>query len=582
MALDGLVISHIVHELNTNILDGRINKINQPEKDELVLTIKSNRQQYKLLLSANPSLPLVYFTKDNYTNPMVAPNFCMLLRKHLNSAKIISITQPSFERIIDIKIEHYDELGDLCYKHLIIELMGKHSNIIFTDDNNIIIDSIKHISSLVSSVREVLPNRQYFIPKQENKYCPLNTDLNKFKLLAKESNKPAYKFLYTTFIGISPLIANEICFRASIDSETYVNSLNPDFVQHLYNTFSRVLEVVNSHDYTPCIIYQDNEPIEYSSILLTCFTNANTQNYSTICELLNTFYSEKAVINRIKQKSVDLRKIVTTNLERARKKYSLQQKQLEDTNKKEKYKIYGELLTTYGYSIEPGSKKVSLNNYYTGEDVSIPLDSTISPIDNAKKYFDKYNKLKRTYTALSEQIVETENDINYLESVSNALDIALYESDLIDIKNELINAGYIKNRQKNMSKKSKAPKNDNKPLHFISSDGFHIYVGKNNLQNDELTFKFASGNDWWFHAKGIAGSHVIVKTNGEELPDRTYEEAGQLAAYFSKGRDQQKVEIDYIQKKHIKKPNNAKPGFVIYHTNYSLIASPNIDSLQKI
>ena len=582
MALDGLVISHIVHELKTNILDGRINKINQPEKDELVLTIKSNRQQYKLLLSANPSLPLVYFTNESTVNPMVAPNFCMLLRKHLNSAKIVKISQPNFERIIDIKIEHYDELGDLCYKHLIIELMGKHSNIIFTDDNNMIIDSIKHISALVSSVREVLPNKPYFIPKQENKLCPLDINLSSFIVLATNTNKPAYKFLYSSFVGLSPLIANEICHRASIDSETYINSLEPDIIQHLYNTLNRVLEVVSTHEYTPCIVYQDGEPVEYSSISLTCYTNGIQKPYSTICELLNTFYSEKAVINRIKQKSVDLRKIVTTNLERARKKYSLQQKQLEDTNKKDKYKIYGELLTTYGYSIESGYKKVILNNYYTGEDITIPLDTTLSPIDNAKKYFDKYNKLKRTYTALSEQIIETENDINYLESVSNALDIALYESDLIDIKNELINAGYIKNRVKNTNKKSKTQKNDNKPLHYLSSDGFHIYVGKNNLQNDELTFKFASNNDWWFHAKGIAGSHVIVKSNGEELPDRTFEEAGQLAAYYSKGRDQQKVEIDYIQKKHIKKPNNAKPGFVIYHTNYSLIASPNISSLQRI
>ena len=582
MALDGLVISHIVNELNNNIIDGRINKINQPEKDELILTIKSNRQQYKLLLSANPSLPLVYFTNDSFTNPMVAPNFCMLLRKHLNSAKIISITQPDFERVINIKIEHYDELGDLCYKHLIIELMGKHSNIIFTDDNNIIIDSIKHISALVSSVREVLPGREYFIPKQENKCCPINITLEKFIKLATSSNKPLYKFLYTTFTGISPLLANEICNRASIESEIFANSLSEDLLQHVYNIFSRIIELTSTHEYKPCIVYQNDEPIEYCSIPLTCYTNSTLREYDTICEVLNTYYSEKAIINRIKQKSIDMRHIITTSLERARKKYSLQEKQLDDTNKKEKYKIYGELLTTYGYNIANGSKNAIVNNYYTGEDITIPLDPTITPIDNAKKYFDKYNKLKRTFVALSEQIVETKNEIDYLESISNSLDIALYETDLIDIKNELINSGYIRNRQKTPNKKSKGPKNDNKPLHFLSSDGFHIYVGKNNFQNDELTFKFASNNDWWFHAKGIAGSHVIVKSNGEELPDKTFEEAGQLAAYYSKGREQQKVEIDYIQKKHIKKPNNAKPGFVIYHTNYSLIATPNITSIQKI
>lgn len=582
MALDGLVISHIVSELNNNILDGRINKINQPEKDELILTIKSNRQQYKLLLSANPSLPLVYFTTDTFVNPMTAPNFCMLLRKHLNSAKIVSITQPDFERVIDIKIEHFDELGDICYKHLIIELMGKHSNIIFTDDNNMIIDSIKHISALVSSVREVLPGKEYFIPKQENKICPINISLDSFIELASNSNKPVYKFLYTTFIGISPLLANEICHRSSLDSETYINSLSKDIIEHFYNMFSRVIELTSTHEYKPCIVYQNDEPIEYSSIPLTCYHNSTICEYDTICEVLNKYYSEKAVINRIKQKSIDMRHIVATSLERARKKYSLQEKQLNDTNKKEKYKVYGELLTTYGYNIPNGSKNATVNNYYTGEDITIPLDSSISPIDNAKKYFDKYNKLKRTFVALSDQIIETKNEIDYLESISNSLDIALYETDLIDIKNELVSSGYIKNRQKNNSKKNKSPKNDNKPLHFISSDGFHIYVGKNNFQNDELTFKFASNNDWWFHAKGIAGSHVIVKTNGEELPDRTFEEAGQLAAFYSKGREQQKVEIDYIQKKHIKKPNNAKPGFVIYHTNYSLIATPDISALQKI
>lgn len=583
MALDGLVISNIVHELNANILEGRINKINQPQKDEIILTIKSNRQLYKLLLSVNASLPLVYFATETGANPLVAPNFCMLLRKHLNSAKIVSITQPDFERIIDIKIEHYNDLGDLCYKHLIIELMGKHSNIIFTDDNNNIIDSIKHISSMVSSVREVLPGRTYFVPKQDNKMNPLTTDFDTFSQLASECNKPLYKFLYMTFNGISPLLANEICHLASIDSETYANVIDIDILQHVFNSFSRIVDIAKEHTYSPCIVYNDEDPVEYSSIPLTCYTNNTYNEFDSISDLLHNYYSKKAVLNRIKQKSVDMRKIVSTSLDRARKKYDLQLKQLKDTDKRDKYKVYGELLTTYGYSVEPGAKQTTVNNYYTGEDITIPLDNTLSAIDNAKKYFDKYNKLKRTYVALSDQIVETKNDIDYLESISNSLDIATAETDLADIKTELISTGFIKNKHKQGDKKkSKAPKVDNKPLHYLSSDGFHIYVGKNNFQNDELTFKFAGNNDWWFHAKGIAGSHVIVKTNGEELPDRTFEEAGALAAYYSKGKDQKKVEIDYIQKKHIKKPNNAKPGFVIYHTNYSLIASPDISALHKL
>jgi len=250
---------------------------------------------------------------------------------------------------------------------------------------------------------------------------------------------------------------------------------------------------------------------------------------------------------------------------------------MQDTEKREKYKVYGELLTAFGYGVEPGSKSVTVNNYYTGEDVDIPLDPSLTAIENAKKYYDKYNKLKRTYEALSTLTIQVKEEIDHLESISNALDIALKEEDLIQIKEELIETGYIK--RKGSSKKQRFT---SKPFHYISSDGYHIYVGKNNFQNEELTFKFATGNDWWFHAKGVPGSHVIVKTNGDELPDRTFEEAGKLAAYYSKSRGQEKVEIDYIQKKHIKKPSGSKPGFVVYYTNYSLMIDSDISELQEV
>ena len=273
----------------------------------------------------------------------------------------------------------------------------------------------------------------------------------------------------------------------------------------------------------------------------------------------------------------DLRKIVQTALERNIKKYDLQIRQMKDTEKRDKYKVYGELITAYGYSVSSGSKSMTANNYYTGEDITIPLDPALTPIENAKKYFDKYNKLKRTYEALSNLTLQVKEEIEHLESISNALDIAQKEEDLIQIKEELIETGYI--RRKGTSKKQRFT---SKPFHYISSDGYHIYVGKNNYQNEELTFKFATGNDWWFHAKGIPGSHVIVKTNCEELPDRTFEEAGKLAAYYSKGKGQEKIEIDYIQKKHIKKPSGSKPGFVVYYTNYSLMIDSDISSLKEI
>ena len=282
------------------------------------------------------------------------------------------------------------------------------------------------------------------------------------------------------------------------------------------------------------------------------------------------------MLGRIRQKSVYRRHIVQTAFEHNRKKYDLQLKQLKDTEGREKFKVYGELIHTYGYNVPEGAKNMEALNYYTNETIAIPLDPTKTPAENAKKYFEKYNKLKRTYEALSTLITETKDEIDYLESVSNALDIALSEDDLLEIKEELIRTGYVKKKASKQKIKWKSH-----PFHYISSDGFDMYVGKNNIQNEELTFQFASGNDWWFHAKGIPGSHVIVKSNGQELPDRTFEEAGKLAAYYSKSRGSDKVEIDYVEKKHVKKVKGAKPGFVIYHTNYSLVMDCDISDIQK-
>ena len=294
--------------------------------------------------------------------------------------------------------------------------------------------------------------------------------------------------------------------------------------------------------------------------------------------LLENYYAEKNTLTRIRQKSSDLRRIVQTALERNIKKYDLQMRQIRDTEKRDTYRIYGELLNTYGYSAAPGSRSLEALNYYTGENVVIPLDPTLSPTDNAKKYFEKYGKMKRTYEALSELTLEVQSEIAHLESISTALDIALYEEDLAQIKDELTESGYI--RRKGGSKKQKIT---SKPFHYISSDGFHIYVGKNNYQNDQITFQMATGNDWWFHAKQIPGSHVVVKLgNATELPDRTFEEAARLAAYYSKGRDQEKVEIDYIQKKHVKKPGGGKPGFVVYYTNYSMTIDSDISGIQQV
>ena len=577
MAFDGITIANIVHELNRNLLDGRINKIAQPETDELLLTIKTPGGQRRLSISASASLPLIYLTEGNKASPMTAPNFCMLLRKHINNGRITKIWQPKLERIIHFEIEHLDELGDLCKKELIVEIMGKHSNIIFCNEDGTIIDSIKHVSSQMSSVREVLPGRTYFIPDTMEKSDPLSVSFAEFQRVLTEKPMPLSKAVYTSFTGISPVVAEEICYLSGIDSSLTPRELSEDLLTHLYRQFTLYFEEVSAGHFSPAIYYHGAEPKEFSALPLTHFSQYIRKEYDSISRLLEDYYAEKNTLTRIRQKSVDLRRVVQTALERNRKKYDLQAKQLRDTENREKFKVYGELIHTYGYNLEPGAKKLEALNYYTNEMITIPLDSTKTPQENALKYFEKYNKQKRTFEALTSLIEETRDDISYLESVSNALDIALSEDDLTQIKEELIESGYI--RRKFTKKKVKIT---SKPFHYLSSDGYHIYVGKNNLQNEELTFHFASGNDWWFHAKGIPGSHVIVKTNGEELPDRTFEEAGKLAAYYSKNRGSEKIEIDYIEKKHVKKPKGGKPGFVVYYTNYSLMIDSDISQIKQL
>lgn len=577
MAFDGTVIANLVYELNQNILNSRISKIAQPEKDELLFTLKGQNGQQRLAMSASASLPFLYLTKQNKPSPMTAPNFCMLLRKHIANGKIVKIHQPGLERIIHFDIEHFDDLGDLCRKTLTIELMGKHSNIIFCTEDGAIIDSIKHISAQVSSIREVLPGRTYFIPETTHKENPLQTSESFFLDTVLRRPESICKAIYNSYTGISPVIASEICFRSGIDADLSTSALNADEKLHLYHNFDWFLTDLKEAAFTPNILYRKKEPIEFSSFLLTEYNDCEQVTFDSVSEALETYYAARNVYTRIRQKSSDLRRIVHTALERNRKKYTLQQKQLKDTDKREKYRIYGELLNTYGYQAQEGAKKIEALNYYTNEMITIPLDEQLSPLENAQKYFERYNKLKRTHEALTTLIEETKNEIEHLESIATALDIALLEDDLVQIREELMEFGYI--RKKRGDKKAKIK---SRPLHFVSSDGFHMYVGKNNYQNDELTFKFATGNDWWFHAKGMPGSHVIVKTESGELPDRTFEEAGKLAGFYSKGRENEKVEIDYLQKKNVKKPNKSAPGFVVYYTNYSLTIHPDISEIEQL
>lgn len=580
MALDGISIHALVHEFNQNLLNGKINKISQPEREELLITVNTADGNKRLLISANASLPFMYITKDNKPAPAQAPGFCMLLRKHIGAGRIIEISQMGLERVVRFKIQHLNEMGDITFKYLYVEIMGKHSNIIFCNEENMILDSIKHIPSSVSSVREVLPGRDYFIPTQEGKINPLESTEDFFKSKVLKKSDSVFKAIMSSYIGISPTIANEICYRAGIDSDVSNASLFDEHKNSLYKEFTALIEDVKSNNYYYNIIVDGNtnKPMEYAPLKLSMYADMQSKEYDSFSEVLVEFYAKRNAYTNIHQKSADLRKIISNHIERAAKKLDLQLKQEKDTNKREKYRIYGELLHTYGYEAKQGDKSITVINYYNNEELTIPLDVDLTPSENAKKYFDKYAKLKRTAEALETYIEQSRQELELLKSIEASLTIAETETDLADIRRELIDHGFIKKHTGSKKEKSKK----SKPLHFIDDNGFDIYVGKNNYQNDELTFKFATGNDWWFHTKKIHGSHVIVKTNGKELPDSTYEYAAELAAYYSSGRDSDKVEIDYLQKKNVKKPASSVAGFVVYYTNYSLIATPTLEHVKLV
>lgn len=579
MAFDGITIAALVHEISEKLVGGHVQKIAQPETDELLLTIKNNRISYKLQISASASLPLLHLTEQTKQSPLTAPNFCMLLRKHLGGARLLACRQVGLERVVEFQFENLNELGDVVQKSLMIEIMGKHSNIIFVEKNNQIIDSIKHVNSMLSSVREVLPGREYFIPNTRNKCDPLELSVEIWNDVVCRKPTTVAKALYTSLVGFSASLAQELSWRAGIDGDAPISSLTGNEKSALLDQIRGLMQNVADGVFQPCIIFHEGAPVEFGAIPLLRFPSEQRKDYSSISEVIETFYGEKDLITRIRQKSTDLRKTVTTILERNYKKLDIQRKQIRDTEKKDRYKVYGELLNTYGYQLKAEDKSLTCIDYYTEKEVTIPVDPTLSYTENANRYFAKYNKMKRTFEAVTEQMKKCQSDVEHLESILTELDIARKEEDLQAIRQELIDSGYMKGKG-GRKKNHRMPKS--KPLHFISSDGYDIFVGKNNYQNDELTFQLATGNDWWFHAKNMPGSHVILRSQGGEPPVRAFEEAASLAAYFSKGKGSDKVEIDYIQKKHVKKPNGSKPGFVVYYTNYSLMASSHIEGIKCV
>lgn len=585
MALDGLVIHSIVNELSSKILGGKIDKVYQPEDDEILLQIRNNKENFKLVLSASSSNPRVYFA-NNYKkeNPITAPMFCMLFRKYIQNGIIVDISQIEFERIIKITVESFDELKEKTKKDIYIEIMGRHSNIILTHSlDNKIIDSIKRIPFSVSRVRQLLPAITYNLPPKQDKLNPLNSiSKDNFINTLKEFNGPLFKAIYSNFLGISPIISKEICFRSNLDYNINTTDLSLDNFNNLFNEFNNLFNSINNNKYNPCIVIDEsiNKVIDFSCINLSLYKDFNFINNNSISKILEEYYQTKDIKERIHQRSSDLRKSISIKLERLYNKLEKQNQELIDSENSEIFKIKGELLTSYIYMIEKGMESIEVSNFYDPEykNIIISLNKNITPSENAQRYFKKYNKMKTAKKEITHQISISLDEINYLENIMLSIENCDNLLELLDIKEELIKEGFLRGKIKN----KKDSKLTTKPNEFISSDGFKILVGKNNKQNDHLTLKVADNNDIWLHTKNIPGSHVIIKTDGKSVTDETIYEAAMLAAFFSKSKLSSQVPVDYTKKKNIKKPNGAKPGMVIYETNSTIYVTPTEELVTKL
>ncbi len=584
MAYDGIVVSAIAKELSEVLVGGRIDKIHQPEKDTILISVRTRSGGYRLILCANPSCARVHLASSGMENPMSPPMFCMLLRKHIGSGKITLIEQPDFERIIRIHIESYDELGDLSEKVLICELMGKHSNIILINKDGKIIDSVYHIDLSISGVRQILPGLIYTAPPAQDKLNPMEFSKDDIKKRLTSEDIPLYKQLMDTYSGISPLMARETAFRACGDTDKIASEATGEEIDKTAYIFAKMMENIFNGELSPCMVAdaETGKLVDFNALEITQFENMGVVTpFESVNEAAEAFYHQKSSMQSLKQKGSDLMKFVNNNLERCLKKLQLENELLEKAKKKEKYKIYGDLITANIYRINHGDKELECENFYseTQETVKIPLSDDLTPSQNAQKYYTKYTKQKTAETETIKQKELNIKEIDYLESVKESIKLAESGAEIALIREELTEQGYLRQRYSKRPKKKSLPT----PMHFVSDDGYDIYVGKNNVQNDYVTFKLSRSTDIWFHTKSIHGSHAIIRTpDAMEVPDRTYLQAASLAAYYSKARSSKSVPVDYTEVKNVKKPNGAKPGMVIYVDYNTIYADPDEELVKRL
>ncbi|KML03522.1 hypothetical protein VL05_08060 [Bacillus stratosphericus] len=567
MSFDGIFTYGMTNELQETLTGGRISKIHQPYKHELIFHIRSKGKNHKLLLSAHPSYARVQLTEHHDDNPSEPPMFCMLLRKHLEGGFIERFEQIGLDRVIVLHVRSRNEIGDEQTRKLYIEIMGRHSNLILVEDETEqIIDGLKHLSPSVNSYRTVLPGHQYLLPPAQQKLNPFDvTKEDILKHLRFQEGKIANQIV-DTFSGVSPLFAKEAVHRAGLANQETIPS-----------TLLEMFQLIQAHSFTPQLTRKDGK--EYFYLLELQHVDGDMKTFDSLSELLDRFYFGKAERDRVKQQAADLERFVVNEKKKNENKLKKLTRTLEESQNAHKYQLYGELLTANIYAIKKGDKEATVINYYDeeGGEITIPLKTNKTPSENAQAYFTKYQKAKNAVEAVNEQIERTHEEIVYFDELIQQLSSAS-PKDLEEIREELVEGKYLRPKQKRNAKKKKPSAIQLET--YESSQGVPILVGKNNKQNEYLTTKAAARDDIWLHTKDIPGSHVVIR---HKAPDeQTLLEAAQIAAYFSKAKESSSVPVDYTKIRHVKKPNGAKPGFVTYDQQQTLFVTPDEDVVLKL
>jgi predicted ribosome quality control (RQC) complex YloA/Tae2 family protein len=576
MPFDGFVLAAVAAELKKKIIFGRIMKIYQPQPNLIVLRIRKEKDNLQLLISAHPVTGRIHLSQETRENPLKAPLFCMVLRKHLEGGRITGIEQEGLERVLKIRVEAVDEIGEKSEKFLIGEIMGKHSNIILVDPKqNEILDGIRRYTHLVSRHREVLPGRPYLPPPSQNKKNPLEIDEDNFRvqLLDTSLSTKLSNALVKNFSGFSPLLAREVVTRAQLPENITIDSMGDyDFIK-CWQAFQEIIEGIKTGIYRPTIAGNERELWDFSFVPLFQYDSSQLQEFPEMSQALDFFYSQREQQELFSSRQRELEKVIKQEIDRLTKKISLQEEKKKETDNGETFRVYGELITAYMYLLKKGMVKAELENFnQAGTKLEVPLDPRLTPAENAQVYFKKYNKAKSAKVLVEEQIKKGRSEMAYLESVLASLEQAVNLADLNEIRIELAETGYLKEKHQ-PRKKSAEPVLP--PLSFVTPDVYTILVGKNNKQNDRLTLKTAGKDDMWLHTKNIPGSHVIIrKKPGADIPFSTIETAAKLAAFYSKARYSSQVPVDYTLVRQVKKPAGAKPGMVIYFEQKTIYVTP--------